>query len=115
MIKTYWCSSDKQDKAMDAFRGEYEKLFSALEKSHKNEKRLNTKCQELGSEIASQQSRVDAAKDKTHEDQVIILIEIMMYVLIHLALKINNSVAFFTPLYIFLPIGHHWKPPQGNR
>ena len=59
-----------QDKAMDAFRGEYEKLFAALEKSHKNEKRLNTKCQELGSEIASQQARVDAAKGKTREDEV---------------------------------------------
>ena len=58
---------------MDAFRGEYEKLFAALEKSHKNEKRLNTKCQELGSEIASQQARVDAAKGKTREDQVLFL------------------------------------------
>ena len=58
-----------QDKSMDAFRGEYEKLFNALEKSHKNEKRLNTKCQELGSEIASKQARVDAALDKTGEDQ----------------------------------------------
>ena len=38
--------------------------------SHKNEKRLNTKCQELGSEIASQQARVDAAKGKTREDEV---------------------------------------------
>ena len=58
-----------QDKSMDAFRGEYEKLFNALEKSHKNEKRLNTKCQELGSEIASKQARVDHAMDKTGEDQ----------------------------------------------
>ena len=54
-----------QDKAIDAFRGEYEKLFNALEKSHKNEKRLNTKCQELASEIASKQASVDAANDKT--------------------------------------------------
>ena len=54
---------------MDAFRGEYEKLFNALEKSHKNEKRLNTKCQELASEIASKQATVDAANDKTVEDQ----------------------------------------------
>lgn len=58
-----------QDKAMDAFRGEYEKLFGALEKSHNNEKRLNTKCQELQSEIASQEARVDAAHDKSVEDQ----------------------------------------------
>ena len=51
------------------FRGEYEKLFNALEKSHRNEKRLNTKCQELGSEIASKQAQVDAAQDRTLEDQ----------------------------------------------
>ncbi len=51
------------------FRGEYEKLFNALEKSHRNEKRLNTKCHELGSEIASKQAQVDAATDKTLEDQ----------------------------------------------
>jgi len=30
---------------------------------------LNTKCQELGSEIASKQAQVDAAQDKTLEDQ----------------------------------------------
>ena len=90
MIKIYWCFSDKQDKAMDAFRGEYEKLFSALEKSHKNEKRLNTKCQELGSEIASQQSRVDAAKDKTHEDEVIITI-----ILMNVLMLFNNSIVFY--------------------
>ena len=40
-----------------------------MEKSHRNEKRLNTKCQELGSEIASKQAQVDAAQDKTLEDQ----------------------------------------------
>ncbi len=32
-----------QDKSMDAFRGEYEKLYAALERSHKNESRyMNT-------------------------------------------------------------------------
>ncbi len=29
-----------KDKSMDAFRGEYEKLFNILEKSNRNEKRL---------------------------------------------------------------------------
>jgi hypothetical protein len=29
-----------KDKSMDAFRGEYEKLFNFLEKSNRNEKRL---------------------------------------------------------------------------
>ena len=57
-----------QDKAMDAFRGEYEKLFAALEKSHANEKRLDTKCDELASEIANQQARVDGAHDTIAED-----------------------------------------------
>ncbi|CAB4065924.1 unnamed protein product [Lepeophtheirus salmonis] len=58
-----------QDKAMDAFRGEYEKLFNALEKSHCREKRLGTKCQELQSEIASQAAKVDAINDKSLEDK----------------------------------------------
>ena len=57
-----------QDKAMDAFRGEYEKLFAALEKSHANEKRLDTKCDELVSEIANQQARVDGAHDTIAEN-----------------------------------------------
>ena len=57
-----------QDKAMDAFRGEYEKLFAALEKSHANEKRLDTKCDELASEIANQQARVDGAHDTIAEN-----------------------------------------------
>ncbi len=46
-----------QDKAMDAFRGEYEKLYAALERSHRNEKRLSTRCTELMSEIANGQVR----------------------------------------------------------
>ena len=58
-----------QDKAMDAFRGEYEKLFAALEKSHANEKRLDTKCDELVSEIANQQARVDGAHDAIAENE----------------------------------------------
>ena len=58
-----------QDKAMDAFRGEYEKLFAALEKSHANEKRLDTKCDELVSEIANQQARVDGAHDTIAENE----------------------------------------------
>ena len=36
-----------KDKSMDAFRGEYEKLFNTLEKSNKNEKRLRTKAETL--------------------------------------------------------------------
>ena len=52
-----------QDKAMDAFRGEYEKLFAALEKSHANEKRLDTKCDELASEIANQQGGNSIARN----------------------------------------------------
>jgi hypothetical protein len=31
-----------KDKSMDAFRGEYEKLFNILEKSNRNEKRLRS-------------------------------------------------------------------------
>ena len=47
-----------KDKSMDAFRGEYEKLFNTLEKSNRNEKRLRTKCKELGSEIAQHVAKV---------------------------------------------------------
>ena len=54
---------------MDAFRGEYEKLFNTLEKSNRNEKRLRTKCKELGSEIAQHVAKVDLTNDKAKEDQ----------------------------------------------
>ncbi|XP_023325674.1 cilia- and flagella-associated protein 58, partial [Eurytemora carolleeae] len=58
-----------KDKSMDAFRGEYEKLFNTLEKSNKNEKRLRTKCKELVSEISLHISKVDLAQDQSQEDQ----------------------------------------------
>ena len=58
-----------KDKSMDAFRGEYEKLFNTLEKSNRNEKRLRTKCKELGSEIAQHVAKVDLTNDKAKEDQ----------------------------------------------
>ena len=47
-----------KDKSMDAFRGEYEKLFNTLEKSNRNEKRLRTKCKELASDIAQHIAKV---------------------------------------------------------
>ena len=58
-----------KDKSMDAFRGEYEKLFNTLEKSNRNEKRLRTKCTELASEIAQHVAKVDLTNDKAKEDQ----------------------------------------------
>jgi chromosome segregation ATPase len=58
-----------QDRAMDAFRGEYEKLFGALEKSHANENRLNTRCSYLMTVIAQQRVNVDDAKMKSEEDR----------------------------------------------
>ena len=91
---------------MDAFRGEYEKLFAALEKSHKNEKRLNTKCQELGSEIASQQARVDAAKGKTREDQVLFLLKIQNdFIASHFIKMSNGTLRFYKLNFNFL--GYH--------
>ena len=57
-----------KDKSMDAFRGEYEKLFNTLEKSNRNEKRLRTKCKELGSEIAQHVAKVDLTNDKAKEE-----------------------------------------------
>ena len=58
-----------KDKSMDAFRGEYEKLFNTLEKSNRNEKRLRTKCKELASDIAQHVAKVDLTNDKAKEDQ----------------------------------------------
>ena len=58
-----------KDKSMDAFRGEYEKLFNTLEKSNRAEKRLRTKCTELASEIAQHVAKVDLTNDKAKEDQ----------------------------------------------
>ncbi len=39
------------DKSLDRFRVEYEKLHSALKRSHENEKKLIKKCRELNQEL----------------------------------------------------------------
>ena len=80
--------------------------IAALEKSHKNEKRLNTKCQELGSEIASQQARVDAAKGKTREDQVLFLLKILNDFISSNFIKMSNGTLRFHKLN-FHSLGYH--------
>ncbi|XP_058235991.1 cilia- and flagella-associated protein 58-like [Hemibagrus wyckioides] len=61
------------EKNMEKFRVEYEKLITALKKSHENEKRLMTKCRELNAEISSNSVKVETALKLSHEDQATIM------------------------------------------
>ncbi|KAL1006214.1 hypothetical protein UPYG_G00069340 [Umbra pygmaea] len=61
-----------EDKDLDKFRVEYEKLTNALKKSHESEKRLMTKCRELNAEIVSNSVKVATALMLTQEDQTTI-------------------------------------------
>ncbi|KAK3530439.1 hypothetical protein QTP86_024351, partial [Hemibagrus guttatus] len=61
------------EKNMEKFRVEYEKLITALKKSHENENRLMTKCRELKAEISSNSVKVETALKLSHEDQTTIM------------------------------------------
>ncbi|XP_060754267.1 cilia- and flagella-associated protein 58 [Neoarius graeffei] len=61
------------DKNLEKFSVEYEKLITALRKSHENEKRLMTKCRELKAEISSNSVKVETALKLSHEDQTTIM------------------------------------------
>ncbi|KAI5082160.1 hypothetical protein GOP47_0001903 [Adiantum capillus-veneris] len=63
----------QQDRSLDRFRGEYEKLHRALKKSHESEKRLIKKCRELNNEILANAAKVQNALKLNEEDQMIIL------------------------------------------
>jgi len=56
------------DSSLDRFRGEYEKLFRVLKKTHDNEKRLVKKCRELNSEIVANAAKVQTALRLSEED-----------------------------------------------
>ncbi len=58
-----------QDKAMNAFRGEYEKLFGALQKSFANERALSIKCRDLVTEIARQRTKRADAREQSEADK----------------------------------------------
>eukprot|EP00878_Enallax_costatus_P038802 GHUV01044274.1.p1 GENE.GHUV01044274.1~~GHUV01044274.1.p1 ORF type:complete len:146 (+),score=31.36 GHUV01044274.1:350-787(+) len=57
------------DKGLERFRIEYEKLYRALKKSHDNEKRLVKKCRELNTEIVGNAAKVQTALKLSEEDQ----------------------------------------------
>lgn len=46
------------DAALDKFRGEFEKLHTALRKSHDGERRLMQKCRELNAELLANAAKV---------------------------------------------------------
>jgi len=48
------------DEQLGAFKGEYEKLHAALQKSHEGEKRLMTKCRELNAELVAAAAKVES-------------------------------------------------------
>jgi len=54
------------------FRVEYEKVANALQKSHKNEKRLMAKCMELNAELMSTSVKLSTAMKLSDEDQTTI-------------------------------------------
>ncbi|KAG7315832.1 hypothetical protein KOW79_020698 [Hemibagrus wyckioides] len=59
-------------KHMEKFKLKYEKVITALKKSHENEKRLMTRCQALNAEISSSSVQVETALKLSHEDQATI-------------------------------------------
>jgi len=57
------------DKSLERFRLEYEKLHTALRKSHENEKRMLKKCRELNAEIVANAAKVQSALRLSRSDQ----------------------------------------------
>ena len=49
------------DTSLEKFRKEYEKLHSALQRSHDNEKKLISKCRELNDELLNNANKVGTA------------------------------------------------------
>lgn len=60
------------DQSLAKFRGEYEKLHKALQKTHESEKRLMQKCRELNAEIVANSAKVSTALKLSQEDQATI-------------------------------------------
>ncbi|XP_051983380.1 cilia- and flagella-associated protein 58 [Xyrauchen texanus] len=59
----------EDDKNLEKFRVEYEKIAKALRKSHENEKRLMAKCRDLNAEIVSNSVKLSTAMKLVDEDQ----------------------------------------------
>jgi len=60
------------DQSLAKFRGEYEKLHKALQKTHESEKRLMQKCRELNAEIVANSAKVSTALKLSQDDQTTI-------------------------------------------
>ncbi|KAL8587018.1 hypothetical protein ACOMHN_023408 [Nucella lapillus] len=56
------------DQALGKFRAEYEKLFTALSKSHDNERRLMNRCRDLNTEIVANAGKVAASLKLSEDD-----------------------------------------------
>jgi len=59
------------DDQLSGFKAEYEKLHSALQKSHEGEKRLMGKCRELNAELVAAAARVESVADDQPTDDSI--------------------------------------------
>ncbi|NWH61005.1 CFA58 protein, partial [Geococcyx californianus] len=62
----------KEDKSLEKFQIEYEKLHAVLKNSHENEKRLMEKCRELNAELMMNSSKLAALRKLSKESQEII-------------------------------------------
>lgn len=59
------------DSTLEKFRGEFEKLYNALKKSHDGEKRLMTKCRELNAELLASAAKVQAMAAGDEDDTTV--------------------------------------------
>ncbi|GAB1610611.1 cilia- and flagella-associated protein 58, partial [Argonauta hians] len=57
------------NRTLDKFRNEYEKLYQALKTSYESEKRLMSKCRELNAEMIAQSAKVSHLLLLSEEDQ----------------------------------------------
>ena len=60
------------DRSLEKFRIEYEKLFSALKKSHDGEKKIMQRCRDLNAEMVANAAKVSTALKLSQEDQTTI-------------------------------------------
>ncbi|NXQ88175.1 CFA58 protein, partial [Nyctibius grandis] len=59
----------KEDKTLEKFRIEYEKLHDVMKKSHENERHLMEKCRELNAELVVNSSKVAVLTKLSKDDQ----------------------------------------------
>ncbi|NXF66202.1 CFA58 protein, partial [Ciccaba nigrolineata] len=59
----------KEDKTLEKFRVEYEKLYAVMKRSHENENRLMEKCRELNAELVVNSSKIAALTKLSKDDR----------------------------------------------